>query len=141
MRQTSPEDSHTKGIVGRTNHLWAHQLREQIHENFHFHNGDLHATSPHRSKREAQAEEFERKLADYIRVQLQHEPLESQASYLKDFQETARLKNLSILGAACRDYISRSSLEAKSKVGKVKSMASDGSDDEQSRQVKHLRVL
>ena len=43
VRQTSPEDSHTKGIVGRTNHLWAHQLREQIHENFHFHNGDLHA--------------------------------------------------------------------------------------------------
>ena len=84
---------------------------------------------------------FERKLADYIRVQLQHEPLESQASYLKDLQETARLKNLSILGAACRDYISRSSLEAKSKVGKVKSMASDGSDDEQSRQVKRLRVL
>ena len=72
MRQTSPEDSHTKGIVGRTNHLWAHQLREQIHENFHFHNGDLHATSPHRSNREAQAEQFERKL-EHLFQELDHE--------------------------------------------------------------------
>jgi hypothetical protein len=59
-RQVSPEDSHTKGIVGRTNLLWARQLREQVHENFH--GGDLLSVSPEKTQREDAAVEFERAL-------------------------------------------------------------------------------
>jgi hypothetical protein len=69
-RQVSPEDIHTKGIVGRTNLLWARQLREQVHENFH--SGDLLSVSPEKTQREDAAIEFEKRL-EHLFLDLDHQ--------------------------------------------------------------------